>query len=184
MFGNKPKSGEPDRPVQDVDRQIRPAPMAPSGLQHGPKPGPGPGPRPKSTEASPSPSFLSSDLTVKGNLRSSNDVQVEGAIEGDIRAVVLTIGNTATIRGKVIAEDVIVNGRVIGEIRGIRVRLNKSSRVEGDVVHETIAIESGAHFEGSVKRKENPLGVDKPPPASVGPKPHPGKRKVGPKPPG
>ncbi|MEO1317997.1 MAG: polymer-forming cytoskeletal protein, partial [Pseudomonadota bacterium] len=29
--------------------------------------------------------------------------------------------------------------------------------VEGDIVHKTIAIESGAHFEGSVQRQEDPL---------------------------
>jgi len=29
--------------------------------------------------------------------------------------------------------------------------------VEGDIIHKTIAIESGAHFEGSVQRQDDPL---------------------------
>jgi cytoskeletal protein CcmA (bactofilin family) len=105
----------------------------------------------------PSPSLLSSDLTIKGNISSSGDIQVEGTIEGDVRAHLLTVGESATIRGEVIADDVVVNGRVVGRVRGLKVRLTASAKVEGDIVHKTIAIESGAHFEGSVQRQEDPL---------------------------
>ena len=105
----------------------------------------------------PSPSLLSSDLTIKGNVSSSGDIQIEGTIEGDVRAHLLTVGESATIRGEVIADDVVVNGRVIGRVRGLKVRLTSSAKVEGDIVHKTIAIESGAHFEGSVQRQEDPL---------------------------
>ena len=35
--------------------------------------------------------------------------------------------------------------------------LTATARVEGDIIHKTIAIESGAHFEGSVQRQEDPL---------------------------
>lgn len=105
----------------------------------------------------PSPSLLSSDLTIKGNISSSGDIQIEGTIEGDVRAHLLTVGESATIRGEVIADDVVVNGRVVGRVRGLKVRLTASAKVEGDIVHKTIAIESGAHFEGSVQRQEDPL---------------------------
>ena len=90
-------------------------------------------------------------------MASSGDIQIEGTIEGDVRAHLLTVGESATIRGEVIADDVVVNGRVIGRVRGLKVRLTSSAKVEGDIVHKTIAIESGAHFEGSVQRQEDPL---------------------------
>ena len=106
----------------------------------------------------PSPSLLSNDLTIKGNVSSSGDIQIEGTIEGDVRAHLLTVGESATIRGEVVADDVVVNGRVIGRVRGLKVRLTSTAKVEGDIVHKTIAIESGAHFEGSVQRQEDPLG--------------------------
>ncbi|MEO0819297.1 MAG: polymer-forming cytoskeletal protein [Pseudomonadota bacterium] len=107
---------------------------------------------------SPSPSLLSTDLTVKGNVITSGDIQIEGTVEGDVRAHLLTVGETAVIRGEIVAEDVVVNGKVVGRVRGLKVRLTTSARVEGDIVHKTIAIESGAHFEGSVQRQEDPLG--------------------------
>jgi cytoskeletal protein CcmA (bactofilin family) len=109
-------------------------------------------PKPK-----PAPSTLSSDLVIKGNLKTTGDIQVEGTVEGDIRAHLLTVGEGATIKGEVVADDVVVNGRVVGRVRGLKVRLTSTARVEGDIIHKTIAIESGAHFEGSVQRQDDPL---------------------------
>ena len=110
------------------------------------------------TKPKSSPSLLSNDLTIKGNLITSGDIQIEGTIEGDVRAHLLTVGESATIKGEIAADDVVVNGRVIGRLRGLKVRLTASARVEGDIIHKTIAIESGAHFEGTVQRQEDPLG--------------------------
>jgi len=106
----------------------------------------------------PAASVLSSDLTVTGNLRTTGDIVIEGTIDGDIRAHLLTVGETATIRGEIVADDIVINGRVIGRVRGLKVRLTSTARVEGDIIHKTIAIESGAHFEGSVQRQDDPLG--------------------------
>ncbi|MCV2891919.1 bactofilin family protein [Lentibacter sp. XHP0401] len=108
-------------------------------------------------KAKPPASVLSSDLHVTGNLRTTGDIQVEGTIEGDIRAHLLTVGEGATVKGEVIADDVVVNGRIVGRVRGLKVRLTSTARVEGDIIHKTIAIESGAHFEGSVQRQDDPL---------------------------
>lgn len=102
-------------------------------------------------------SVLSSDLTVVGNLKTSGDIQIEGKVEGDIRAHLLTVGETAMVKGEVVADDVVVNGRIVGRVRGLKVRLTSTARVEGDIIHKTIAIESGAHFEGSVQRQDDPL---------------------------
>ena len=113
-------------------------------------------PKPK-----PPASLLSADLHLTGNLKTSGDIQVEGTVEGDIRAHLLTVGESATIKGEVSADDVIVNGRVVGRVRGLKVRLTASARVEGDIIHKTIAIESGAHFEGSVQRQDDPLNPNK-----------------------
>jgi len=101
--------------------------------------------------------MLSSDLIVTGHMKTTGDIQIEGVVEGDIQAHLLTVGENATVKGEVIADDVVVTGRVVGRVRGIKVRLTSTARVEGDIVHKTIAIESGAHFEGSVQRHDDPL---------------------------
>lgn len=117
----------------------------------------------------PAASVLSSDLTITGNIRTSGDIQVEGQIEGDIYAHLLTVGETATVRGEVVADDIVVNGHVIGRVRGLKVRLTSTAKVEGDIIHKTIAIESGAHFEGSVQRKEDPLNPGQSAPKKLAP---------------
>ena len=111
----------------------------------------------KTPKVKPPASVLSADLHITGNLKTTGDIQVEGTVEGDIRAHLLTIGESATIKGEVIADDVVINGRIVGRVRGLKVRLTATARVEGDIIHKTIAIESGAHFEGSVQRQDDPL---------------------------
>lgn len=118
-------------------------------------------------KSKPNPSILSSDLTIKGNVKTTGDIQVEGVVEGDIRAHLLTVGEGATVKGEVVADDVVVNGRVVGRVRGLKVRLTSSARVEGDIIHKTIAIESGAHFEGSVQRQDDPMSTGAKSPAAT-----------------
>ena len=84
-----------------------------------------------------------------------------------------SIKGGATIKGEVVADDVVVNGRIVGRVRGLKVRLTSTARVEGDIIHKTIAIESGAHFEGSVQRQDDPLGGSKTTPPTPKPAPKP-----------
>ncbi|THH38331.1 polymer-forming cytoskeletal protein [Aliishimia ponticola] len=155
MF-SKSKINEPgpkaDAPKADAPEKASPAPAAPSSDY---KPNTPP-------KAKPPASLLSADLHITGNVKTTGDIQVEGTVEGDIRAHLLTIGESATIRGEVIADDVVINGRIVGCVRGLKVRLTSTARVEGDIIHKTIAIESGAHFEGSVQRQDDPISGNVP----------------------
>jgi len=103
------------------------------------------------------PSLLSTDLFIKGNLNTSGDIQIEGSVEGNIKASLLTVGQNALIKGEVTADEVVVNGNVSGTIRGKKVHLTSSAKVEGDIIHDSIAIESGAHFEGTIEKSEDPF---------------------------
>lgn len=110
-----------------------------------------------SVKKKPPASVLSADLHVKGNLETAGELLIEGEIDGDIRAHLLTVGQGATVRGELIADDVVVNGHIIGRVRGLKVRLSSTARVEGDIIHHMISIEAGAHFEGSVHKQNDPL---------------------------
>lgn len=151
MF-SKSKINEPAASSKATD-EAKPAAPAPAAAS----PASASSAAPAAPKAKPPASTLSADLHIVGNIKTSGDINVEGNIEGDIRAHLLTIGESATIKGEVVADDVIVNGRVVGRVRGLKVRLTSTARVEGDIVHKTIAIESGAHFEGSVQRQDDPL---------------------------
>ncbi len=133
------------------------APAAPSAPTPSKPVSDAPSAAPAAPKAKPAPSILSSDLVVTGHMKTTGDIQVEGTVEGDIHAHLLTIGENATVKGEVVADDVVVTGHVKGRVRGLKVRLTSTARVEGDIIHKTIAIESGAHFEGSVQRQDDPL---------------------------
>lgn len=152
MF-SKSKINEPEKKPE--------APAAAEKKVDASKPSSSSAPSPFAPKAKPPASVLSTDLHIKGNIKTSGDIQIEGEIVGDVRAHLLTVGQTAKIKGEVIADDVVVNGHVAGTVRGLKVRLTATARVEGDIIHKTIAIESGAHFVGSVRREEDPLTSSK-----------------------
>jgi cytoskeletal protein CcmA (bactofilin family) len=119
-----------------------------------------PAPVGKRSGRSSAPSIISSDLTVRGTLFSSGDIQIDGRIEGDVQSAGLVVGEKAIILGEVLAEEVTVRGRIEGSIRARKVLLCASSHVEGNILHEAFAVESGAFFEGNCRHSDNPLADD------------------------
>lgn len=150
------KSKVPAAPAAKPDAKAAPAPAPQADFKAAAAP------KPKAAA-----SVLSSDLLVKGNLKTTGDINIEGQVEGDVRAHLLTVGEGATVRGEIVADDIVIHGRIIGRVRGLKVRLSSTARVEGDIIHKTIAIESGAHFEGSVQRQDDPLSAAKTAPAAA-----------------
>ena len=94
------------------------------------------------------PSLISSDLKLEGSITGGAEVQIDGAITGDVRVERVTIGEGGLVEGGVFAEAVEVRGRVSGSITAKQVRLYGASHVEGDITHEQLAIETGAFFQG------------------------------------
>jgi cytoskeletal protein CcmA (bactofilin family) len=94
------------------------------------------------------PSRISSALKVTGQLESDEDIQIDGHIEGDIKARKVIIGAGATVKGTVSGDDVEVSGTVTGKIEAASVTLSKSARMSGDVVHKALQIEKGAYIDG------------------------------------
>lgn len=98
------------------------------------------------------PSIVSADLTITGDMVSEGEVQIDGAVNGDIKTTTLLIGESAHIRGEIHAKRIRVHGRVDGQITAQSVTLAKTAHVSGDVIHEDLSIEKGAFLEGHCKR--------------------------------
>lgn len=129
-------------------------------------------------------SIIGADLTIKGNIVSKGEVQVEGEVQGDVNCNCLVVGEKAIVTGGVVAEDVIVRGRVEGTIRAQRVTLQASSHVTGDIHHSTLSMEQGAYFDGKSRRSDTSATTAKssaapkassPPPKTSSPPPKPVK---------
>ena len=112
------------------------------------------------------PTIIGEDLTIRGNVISTGEIQVDGEIEGDIRCGSLLLGDKAQVRGGVAAEDVVVRGHIVGSITGLRITLQAQCHVEGEILCQSLAIEQGAYFEGKSRRSDNPLAEIKAPAAN------------------
>ena len=96
---------------------------------------------------------IGQSLVIKGELSGSEDMTVEGSVEGtvELRQNVLTIGPNGKITAQVFAKAVIVLGKVDGNITASeKVEIREGGSVHGDVVSPRVAIADGADFCGSI----------------------------------
>ncbi|MBV9992065.1 MAG: polymer-forming cytoskeletal protein [Alphaproteobacteria bacterium] len=96
-------------------------------------------------------SVISKALKITGQLESTEDIQIEGEVDGDVRAVSVGIGPNAKIKGTVRGDQVQLSGQVDGKIEAKKVILSRTARMSGDVIHQDITIESGAYIDGHCK---------------------------------
>jgi cytoskeletal protein CcmA (bactofilin family) len=104
---------------------------------------------------------IGKSVVIKGELNGSEDLTIEGHVEGTIqlRDHVLTIGPNGRIKAQVFAKSVIVLGEVTGNVTASdKVDIRDNGSVDGDIVAPRVAIAEGAHFRGSVdmQRKGGP----------------------------
>lgn len=118
-------------------------------------------------------STLSSDLQFDGNISGGGDLQIDGAIKGDVRVGRLIVGETGAVEGNVSGDYVEVRGRVVGAISGKQVKLIATAYVDGDITAEQMSIDIGAYFQGRVLqgRREAPAPTAAPRPAAPEPAP-------------
>lgn len=116
------------------------------------------------------PSILSGDLVLTGSIVSEGEVQLDGTVDGDIRAGSLIIGEEAVVTGEVYAETVVIRGKVSGSVRARQVQLTATARIEGDIVHAALSVESGAFFDGNCRHSSDPLAEKNGPSVSSAPK--------------
>lgn len=116
------------------------------------------------------PSIIAADLHIVGNLKCEGEIQIDGSIDGDINGKIILVGETAVIKGELIADVIRVHGTVNGQIRAREVTLARTARMTGDILHEKLAIEQGAFLEGHCRHVEHPKVETEKRPALEAPK--------------
>ena len=98
--------------------------------------------------------WLGSSLRVKGDIRGTEDLLIDGSVEGMIQLEgrKLTVGTTAKLTADINARDVVVYGYVKGNVRATgRIEIKKDGSVIGNLTTAQIMIEDGADFKGSIE---------------------------------
>ena len=102
---------------------------------------------------------LNYDVSVVGTLRFTDDLLVDGSVEGEITSDgVLTVGANASIQAgdknkvAVRTQSAIIHGKVVGDVVVTdRVELTSTAELLGDVTASKISIQEGAIFNGYCK---------------------------------
>lgn len=101
---------------------------------------------------------IGKSVVIKGELNGSEDLTIEGQVEGkiELRQNVLTIGPNGKIKAEVFAKSVIVLGEVIGNVSATeKVDIRDNGSVDGDIEAPRVAIADGAHFRGSIDMQQS-----------------------------
>jgi len=96
---------------------------------------------------------IGKSVVIKGELSGSEDLTIEGQVEGkiELRQNVLTIGQNARIKAQVFAKAVVILGEVTGNVTASdKVDIRDNGSVDGDIASPRVAIAEGAHFRGSI----------------------------------
>ena len=113
---------------------------------------------------------IGKSVIIKGELSGSEDLTIEGHVEGriDLKENVLTIGPNGKIKAEVFAKSVVVLGEVTGNVTASeKVDIRDNGSVDGDIASPRVAIAEGAHFRGSVDMQR--AGQQKPQPPAAKP---------------
>jgi len=144
MWGTK----KPDEAVPSVpERETPVSPPAPAYIPSTPEP------TMTTTSNSKPMGRVCKTLRIKGELTGSEELVVDGEVEGtiDLGESRLTIASQGRVQADVRAKEIIVEGQLRGTAHaGDRLHIAKSGNVSGDLVAARISIEDGAYFKGSI----------------------------------
>jgi cytoskeletal protein CcmA (bactofilin family) len=145
IWGNKTREDE------DTPLDATPAPAS-SNV------GTGPAPRAITGGAARSGvTVIAAGAVVSGSISSGGDIQVDGVVQGDVRAETVTVGNGGAVEGSVTGTVATVRGKVTGNVTARSIQLAGTGAIAGDLTHAILVIEEGGAFEGRSKRLADPL---------------------------
>ena len=104
---------------------------------------------------------IGKSVVIKGELNGSEDLTIEGHVEGkiELKDHVLTIGPNGKIKAQLFAKSVIILGEVTGNVTATeKVDIRDNGSVDGDIASPRVAIAEGAHFRGSIDMQRSGSG--------------------------
>ena len=108
--------------------------------------------------------MIGEGVTITGTIKASNEVTVQGTIDGDIECNSVTINKSGNVKGKIKTETMTVEGKAEGEMNVSTVlNIKSEGHVNGKVFYGEIQIDEGGKISGEInhRNKDNKQEVFK-----------------------
>lgn len=108
------------------------------------------------SQKSPSLNMISEGTTIKGTIKSNNDIRIAGRLEGEaICKGKVIVSSTAHVDGNIASTEADIAGKVDGTIKvSNKLSLRQTANVYGDIYTKVFVVEEGAQFNGNCKMGE------------------------------
>lgn len=114
----------------------------------------------KTVSSADSVNVIAPETYIKGIIEAAYMIQIEGVLEGDIRAQDLVhITETGKISGTIEAKTVFIDGEVSGEIVADKVEIGEKGKVFANIFSTVFVIQEGGIFEGNKKLKKETMEI-------------------------
>jgi cytoskeletal protein CcmA (bactofilin family) len=107
---------------------------------------------PAATNAPKQAAVIGPSMTIKGEIRSREELRVDGEVEGMLESQsLLTVGPNGKVRGNIKAREVAIFGSVRGNVQvAEKIAIRDQGSLIGDIKGAGISIDDGAYFKGSI----------------------------------
>src|SRR6185295_14591395 len=118
-----------------------------------------------STTGNTSKNVLNSDVEIKGNLKFSGELTLEGKLEGEVQTDgLLNLGDSAVVNGNINAQSVVVRGKINGNIYAKeKIEIKAKAELFGDIRATKLVVEEGVTFVGKTEVNPNKVAPIAPP---------------------
>ncbi len=109
---------------------------------------------PPDIQSSPGTSTIGRSLSWEGDITGSEDLTVEGRVQGTITLEnnTLVVASTGRIKADIRVKNITIHGQLAGQVQATgRVFISEQGRMSGDITARRISIQDGAQFKGSIK---------------------------------
>jgi len=107
----------------------------------------------KASSSASAPSILGRDLIITGDIKTDGDIQIDGRLDGNIKAGNVTVGEQGAVNGKILSKTCHIRGKVTGKIDSGIIDIAETGNVQADLLQDQLTIANGAFFDGKCSRK-------------------------------
>jgi cytoskeletal protein CcmA (bactofilin family) len=105
----------------------------------------------------PETSLIARGTVIRGDLRFSGALHLDGRIEGSVLAegddAIFTLSEHGEVQGEICVPQAVINGHVTGNVYiGVRLELAPQARIDGDLRYHTLEMAAGAQVNGRISR--------------------------------